>query len=192
MDRDVKYSNFDAVFFDDIQGAYMGVDALIKAGHRKIAALCGPTVMRPGRDRLRGYKKAFFMNNIAMDENCIFYGEHNLESGYNETKEILQMAEPPTAIFATNNMVCLGCMQALCELGLKVPQDIALVGFDHIEIFDILNLNISVVYKDTEKMGRTAMSLLLEKLQDKEGEHHTRRIILPTELKLKGSERLIK
>ncbi len=83
-------------------------------------------------------------------------------------------------------------MQALCELGLKVPQDIALVGFDHIEIFDILNLNISVVYKDTEKMGRTAMSLLLEKLQDKEGEHHTRRIILPTELKLKGSERLIK
>jgi LacI family transcriptional regulator len=188
MDRDVKYSNFDAVFFDDIHGAYLGVDALIKAGHRKIAALSGPTVMRPGRDRLRGYKKAFFMNNIPLDESYIFYGEHNMESGYKETKEILQMKEPPTAIFATNNMVCLGCMKALCELGIRIPQDIALVGFDQIETFDILNLKISVVFKDTEKMGKTAMELLLEKLNDKEGERHTKRVILPTEIKLKGSE----
>jgi len=192
MDRDVKYSNFDAVFFDDIQGAFMGVDALIKAGHRKIAALCGPTVMRPGRNRLRGYKKAFFMNNIPLDENYIFYGEHNMESGYREAKEILQMEEPPTAIFATNNMVCLGCMKALCELGIKIPQEMALVGFDQIETFDILNLNVSVVYKDTEKMGKTAMNLLLEKLNDKEGESHTKRVILPTVLKLKGSEKYVR
>ena len=192
MDRDVKYSTFDAVFFDDIQGAFMGVDALIKAGHRRIAALSGPTVMRPGRDRLRGYKKAFFMNNIPLDENYIFYGEHSMKSGYRETKEILQMKDSPTAIFATNNMVCLGCMKALCELGVKIPQEMALVGFDQIEAFDILNLNISVVYKDTEKMGKTAMKLLLEKLSDKEGESHTRRVILPTEIKLKGSEKYVR
>lgn len=191
MDRDVKYSNFDAVFFDDIQGAFMGVDALIKAGHKKIAALCGPTVMRPGRDRLRGYKKAFFMNNIDLDESYIYFGEHNLESGFKETKQILQMREPPTAIFATNNMVCLGCMQALCDLGLKIPQDIALVGFDQIEVFDILNLNISVVYKDSEEMGRTAMNLLLKKIVNKAEALHTQRIILPTEIRLKGSERLL-
>jgi len=191
MDRDVKYSNFDAVFFDDIQGAYMGVDALIKAGHRKIAVLCGPTVMRPGRNRLRGYKKAFHMNNITINEDYIIYGDYSIESGYRETKELLQMKEPPTAIFATNNMVCLGCLKALCELGLRIPQDMALVGFDQIEVLDILNLNISVVYKDTEKMGRTAMILLLEKLSFKEGEQHTRRIILPTEIKLRGSERFM-
>lgn len=192
MDRDVKYSNFDAVFFDDIHGAYSGVDALLKEGHRKIAALCGPTVMRPGRDRLRGFKKAFSMNNIEIDEKYIFLGEHNMDSGYRETKEILQMKEPPTAIFATNNMVCLGCLKALYELKVRIPQDIALVGFDQIEVFDILNLNISVVFKDSEKMGKTAMSLLLEKLNNKEGEPHTKRVTLPTEIKLKGSEKLMK
>jgi len=101
------------------------------------------------------------------------------------------MKDSPTAIFATNNMVCLGCMKALCELGVKIPQEMALVGFDQIETFDILNLNISVVYKDTEKMGKTAMKLLIEKLNFKESDQHTRRIVLPTEIKLKGSERLI-
>lgn len=192
MDRDVKYSNFDAVFFDDIQGAYMGVDALMKEGHRKIAALCGPTVMRPGRDRLRGYKKAFFMNNIPIDNRYIFYGEHTIDSGYRTTKEFLQKDERPTAIFATNNMVCLGCMKALGEMGIKIPQDIALVGFDQIEMFEILNLNISVVFKDTVKMGETTMSLLLEKLNNKDETLHTKRITLPTEIKLKGSEKYIK
>lgn len=192
MDRDVKYSNFDAVFFDDIQGAYMGVDALIKAGHRKIAALCGPTVMRPGRDRLRGYKKAFFMNDIPIDDRYIFYGKHNKESGYLETKEIMSMEDPATAIFATNNMVCMGCMKALSEMGIKIPQDIALVGFDQIEMFDILNMNISVIYKDTEKMGRTVMELLIEKLEDKSDIANTKRVILPTELRLKGSEKYVK
>jgi LacI family transcriptional regulator len=192
MDRDVKYSNFDAVFFDDIQGAYMGVDALLKEGHRRIAALCGPTTMRPGRDRLKGYKKAFFMNNIPIDDRYIFYGEHNLDSGYRTTKEFLGMDEPPTAIFATNNMVCLGCMKALSELGIKIPRDIALVGFDQIELFDILNLNISVVYKDTVRMGETAMGLLLDKLNNEEETPQTKRIILPTEIKLKGSEKYTK
>lgn len=192
LDRDVKYSNFDAVFFDDIQGAFMGVDALIKEGHRHIAALCGPTVMRPGRDRFRGYKKAFSMNNLSLDENYVYFGEHTIEGGYTGTMSFLRMKEPPTAIFATNNMVCLGCMKALNELGVKIPEDISLVGFDQIEIFEILNLKISVVYKNAINMGEAATELLLEKLANKEGISHSKRITLPTELRLRGSEKYIR
>ena len=191
VDRDVKYSNFDAVFIDNIKGTFDATEALIKEGHKKIAIIAGPTTSKPGRDRLRGYKKALTMNNMKLDENYIFYGDFKIGSGYECTKKIVSMKDRPTAILVCNNMMNLGCIKALNEMNIRIPDDMALIGFDEIEMIDVLGINISVVSRPTTEMGKTAAEILIKKLNGEE-KQRTERVILPPTLLLKGSEKLIK
>lgn len=190
--RDVKYSNFDGVFIDNVQGACDGVTALIQNGHKKIAIIAGPEDSKPGRERLGGYLKAMTMNGIDVSEDYIFRGNFKLESGYEFTRQILKMEDRPTAIFTCNNMMTLGCIKAIMEIDLKIPDDIALVGFDEIEILNIFNMHISVISRPTLEMGVIAMEMLLERLNKKEsGGSASKRVTLMPELICKGSERLI-
>lgn len=193
LDRDIKFSHFDAVFLDSIKGAYEAVEALIKEGHEKIAIIAGPTTSKPGRDRVNGYQKALGMNNIPEDERYMFYGDFRMESGYNLTKKILNMKDPPSAIFVSNNMMTIGCIKALFEMNLKVPQDISIVGFDDIDMFNVMNLNISAVSRPTSLMGEAAMKILMERLNEEtEDNDIIKKIILPPTLILRGSEKYIK
>lgn len=191
IDRDVKYSNFDGVFLDNINGAFEATNALIKEGHKKIAVIAGPQTSKPGRDRLRGYKKAMLMNKLDVDEKYIFYGDFKQESSYKITKEIINMEDKPTAIFVCNNMMNLGCMKALFEENIKIPEDMALIGFDEIEILNVLNFKISAVSRPTSEMGRVAMNMFLDKLKNKE-DMQTKRITLSPQLILRGSEKFLK
>jgi LacI family transcriptional regulator len=189
---DIKYSNFDGVFLDNVQGSCDGVSTLIQNGHGKIAIISGPENSMPGRDRLGGYLKAMKINGIEVNENYIYHGNFKLDSGYDITRRILEMEDRPTAIFTCNNMMTLGCIKALSERNLKIPEDMALFGFDEIEMLDIFNMQISVVARPTFEMGRIAMEMLLERFNQK-GDHRTatKRITLNTEIKCKGSEKLI-
>lgn len=193
LDRDIKYSHFDAVFLDSIKGAYEAVEALIKEGHEKIAIIAGPITSKPGRDRMSGYQKALGMNNIQEDNRYIFHGDFRQDSGYKLTKEIMNMKEPPSAIFVSNNMMTIGCIKALFEMNLKIPQDIAIVGFDDVDMFNVMNLNISAVSRPTTLMGEEAMNILMERLNNKNSENKTiKKIILPPCLILRGSEKYVK
>lgn len=193
LDRDVKYSKFDGVFLDSISGTYDAIECFIKEGHRKIAIISGPLSSKPGRDRLRGYKKALTMNGIEIDDKYIFYGDFRLKSGYELTKEILEMEDPPTAIFVSNNMMNLGCIKALTESNVRIPEDMALIGFDEIELLSIMNMDISVVARPTAQMGEVAMRILLERLDEQNVDNQdTKRIILLPTLILRGSEKKAK
>ncbi|WP_291641158.1 LacI family DNA-binding transcriptional regulator [Clostridium sp.] len=193
VDRDVKYSNFDGVFVDNVKGAFDATCALINEGHRDIAIIAGPKSSKPGRDRLRGYKKAFLMNNIELKENLIFYGDYRMESGYELTDEILSLKKRPTAIFACNNLMSLGALKSINENQLKIPDDIALIIFDEIEILNILGMKISNVYRPTQEMGRIAMDNLSEKIKNTNNivKNQTDTVTLIPTLKLLGSEKLI-
>lgn len=191
LDYDVKCSNFDGVFLDNIDGAYQAVECLINEGHKKIAIIAGPTTSLLARDRLNGYKKALVMNGIEIDEDYIFYGNFRLDSGYELTKHILDMEELPTAIFVSNDIMNLGCIKALSERNMKVPDDIALIGYDVVGIADVIG--ISVVDRPMAEMGKQAMNILMDRLkcantQDKS----VKRILLNPTLKLRGSEKKIK
>ncbi len=189
IDRDVKNSNFDGVFIDNIKGSYEGTMALVENGHKKIALISGPENSKPGRDRKRGYIKALETANISLDEDIIFKGDFKLESGYEHTKTILNMKDRPTAIFCSNNMMTLGCIKALNEYKYSVPDDISLVGFDDIEILNILDINISTIRRPTVEMGKIAMELLIKRFTDKyEESKELKRIILDPQLILRGSE----
>lgn len=192
VDREVKYSDWDGVFLDNLKGAYEGVSALIKEGHRKIAILTGDQNLKIGRERLRGYKKALAMHDIPLNSKYIYYGDFTFESGYSGAQKILKMkeGERPTAIFVSNNMMNLGCLKFLFSKNIRIPEDMGIVAFDAIQELDIFNFNISVIARDTKQMGRIAMGLLLDRIQNG-SDSGTKRIIISPELILKGSEKMI-
>ncbi len=189
IDRDVKYSNFDGVFLDNVQGAFDGVQAFIKEGHKDIAIIAGPKTSKPGRDRYRGYKKAMAIHKIPIKEEYVFFGDFKLNSGYEITKQIINMENPPTAIFTCNNMMTLGCIKALRENSINIPRDMAIIGFDEIETLNVLGIPISVISRPTFEMGSIAADMLIEKLNKSTKQDRTNRLTLMPKLLLKGSEK---
>lgn len=195
VDGHVKYTTFNGVFVDNIKGSYDAIEALIKEGHRKIAIITGRMNSKPAKDRVLGYQKALMMNNIHLDDKYIFYGDYKEETGYRLTKEIISMDDRPTAIFVSNNMMTLGCLKALYEERMNIPDDIAVVAFDRIDILNLLGFNISYVNGPTVEMGRLGMQMIVDILNKeniKENSKEIKRLTLIPELVLRGSEKYIR
>ncbi|HBG12981.1 MAG TPA: LacI family transcriptional regulator, partial [Clostridium sp.] len=157
VDRNIKNSNLDGVFVENAAAAYKGVEALIHAGHRKIAIITGPSTSMPGKDRLKGYKAALMDYRIELKEEYIVSGDFKIIKAYERTKELLQLPDPPTAIFASNNQTSLGVLKYLTEQKLKLGRDISMVGFDQIESLKIIDYRLSTIERDAKKQGYEAM-----------------------------------
>lgn len=188
LDRDVKYANYDGVFIDNEHGAFAITEILLKNGHRKIALIGGPLNTKPGREREEGFRDAFKMMRVPVTESLIRRGDFTQEYGERETMALLQMAERPTAIFCANNLMTIGCVAAVRRLGLRIPEDIAVVAFDDVKMLGDLGYSISTVGRPSTMMGTKAMKLLLRKM-DKEHESNVQRIIMPPTVILRGSEK---
>ena len=192
IDRGINLSHYNAVFVNNVTGSFEAVDTLIQEGHKDIAIISGPMSSKPGRERFYGYENALRSNDMKVDDDLVFFGDFKLESGYEMTKKILTLKNRPTAIFATNNMMALGSVKALIEEGLKIPEDMAFIGFDDVDMFEIMNLNISTVSRPTVKMGEVAAEMLFELIGNKQVKTHSiKEILLETRLVLRGSEKLI-
>lgn len=190
MDGHIKYSNFNGVFIDHIKGAYGITEALIKEGHKKIAVISGNMDSRPAQKRLLGYKQALTMNNIEVEEKYIFNGNYEWQTSYEVTKEIIKMKDRPTGIFTCSNMMTLGCIKALLEENLKIPSDMAVVGFDKLEVLDILGMNISYVDARTLNMGKVGMKMLIDFLNNKNLKE-VQRVTMVPDVVLNGSEKYV-
>ncbi|MGH4051790.1 MAG: LacI family DNA-binding transcriptional regulator [Clostridium sp.] len=188
IDGHVEYLDFSGVFIDHKRGAYDATTTLIKAGHTKIAIITGDMNSRPAKERLIGYEKALITSNIPVLNEYIFYGNYKYEKAYEITKQILKMDNRPTAIFVTSNTMILGCIKAFYEKKLNVPRDMAIIGFDKIDMLNIIGMNISFINGPSMELGRIGMKMLLEDL-NKELDHQVKRITILPEIMLKGSEK---
>jgi len=188
VDRDMIAADFNGVFVDNVKGTYDGVLELIKAGHKKIAIITGPTTSKPGKERLKGYLKALEDNGIPVKEEYIVTGDFKIDRAYESTRELLNLYTPPTAIFTSNNQTTLGCLKYLLENGYNVGKNFSIMGFDDIEILNIFNYNISVIKRDAKEQGRVAMQLMVERLNNMEKE--VEKINIPYKLVLRGSEKM--
>lgn len=191
VDGHIKYNEFSGVFIDHVQGGFEATEALVKNGHKKIAIITGQMDSRPARERLRGYKEALLTNDIDINENYIYYGDYTFKTSYELTKEILELKDRPTALFVTSNMMMLGSIKAINEQNLKIPDDIAIIGFDKIDILNIIGMNFSFVNGPTFELGKTAMTMLNDVLINKDNKIIRRKTLKP-ELSLKGSEKFKK
>lgn len=190
IDRNPGIPDLDSVTFDNYGGAKQAVQALIDNGHKDIAALCGPTTAKTGLDRLNGYLDALRANNIPIQEEYILYGDFRSESGYLLTKKILSSRKKVTAIFASNQRMTLGCLHALKELNLKVPDDISIISFGTSDFYSVLPVPISHVYQPVPPIGEECVNILLKKLAmgKKYRKHAKKQTIFSTECVLCGSE----
>ncbi len=187
--RDFPYVLIDQVGIDEndvsvtatnFQGGYDATTHLIELGHRRIGKITGWMDMVSARDRLEGYKAALSDHGIPVDPELIVIGDFEKISGYQGAATLLDLAAPPTAVFASNDVMAQGALELFRERSLQVPQDISLVGFDDIPIAAILNPPLTTLRQPMVEMGRLATQMLLDWISDPEQKPAS--VILPTEL----------
>ncbi len=188
LDREMECDDFDRVVTFDEEGVYRAVTHLISLGHRRIAIITGPLDSRPGKERLGGYERALGEYGLPLNREYIREGDFRMERAYTACMELLELPQPPTAIFSSNNMTTYGCLRAFHEKGLQLGKDISMIGFDDIDALNWLNYNISVVDRDVQEMAARAMRLLLNRVEQAEELREGVRDCLPTQLLLRGSE----
>jgi LacI family transcriptional regulator len=167
------------------QGAYNATDYLIKLGHRRIGFITGSLDLGSAIDRLAGYKKALRTNHIEEDPELVYEGRFAQMDGYDGARKFLSLANPPTAIFASNDVMAMSAMDAVREQGLRVPEDIAIMGFDDIPQAAMLHPALTTVRQPLEQMGRVAAQLLVDMIRKPDLVGY--RIELPTELIIRSS-----
>jgi LacI family transcriptional regulator len=167
------------------QGAYNATEYLIKLGHKRIGFITGSMDLGCAVDRLEGYRSALHTHHISDTPDLIYEGTFFQPDGYAGASVLLDLAEPPTAIFASNDVMAMGVMDAVRNRGLRVPDDISVVGFDNIPQSAAVYPSLTTVQQPLEQMGRVATQMLLGIL--KTPEKDAGRIALPTELIVRGS-----
>jgi LacI family transcriptional regulator len=162
----VSNSTIRIVDIDNLKAAYDAVTYLIGKGHRRIAHFAGPTAH--GRIRLEGYKQALLDHNIPIERSLIGNVEPSVTSGYKVGREMFAGASDfPTAVFCYNDLVAIGFMNALHELGVDVPGQVSVMGFDNIEIGKYLRIPLTTVDMPAYEIGMAAAQLLIRHIGDR-------------------------
>ncbi len=151
-----------AVVPGEILGGYVATRHLIRAGHRRIAHVHGQSWTDPARDRIRGYRRALAEHDILYDPALVRPGNWEASSGYDGAMALMDLPEPPTAIFAASDMMALGVYDALRERGLRIPSDVSVVGYDDREIARFMRPALTTVVLPHTAMGRQAAEALLD------------------------------
>jgi LacI family transcriptional regulator len=186
IDRDYESPNIiGKVLVDNRQASYNGVNYLIEKGYTKIAYIAGPLNTKTALDRLEGYKKAIIQNNLQYDENLVLVGEYKSQWGSDAALSLIKSGNDFQAIFCGNDVIAIGAMKKLIEKGIKIPHDIAIMGFDDIYISSLVNPELTTIKQPNYKMGFESVSMMIDHLGNKEIPE--KNLILNTELIIRKS-----
>lgn len=178
--RDFENIEVDAVYNDEVKGGFLATEYLIKKGHKRIALINGFLHKSPAKGRLEGYKKALNKYRISLDESLISVGDINIEDGYERTKQMLEKDLNFTAIFVYNDMMAFGAMQAIKKKGLRIPEDIGLVGYDDIPFSSLISPSLTTIRLKKQDLGSESVELLLSRINDRRKK--PKKVILDVEL----------
>ncbi|MGM0653373.1 MAG: LacI family DNA-binding transcriptional regulator [Bacillota bacterium] len=148
------------VVLDNELGSYLAVEHLYNLGHRRIAMIRGPHTFSTGRERSHGYYKALKDFGLPLDESLVVQGKYSEKQSFDSAMKLLNADNPPTAIFASNDLMALSAYDAAMASGLSVPQDIALVGFDDIDIAAHRAIQLTTVSQNLNIMAEIAFNSL--------------------------------
>lgn len=158
-----------SVVVDDVEGARLAVAHLLGLGHRRIAFINGPEDWVASADRARGYRLALEQAGAAFAPELVQEGDWEIQSGYQAACQLFASGDRPTAIFAANDLMALGAIYALGAQGLRVPQDVAVVGYDNRDVAGLVRPTITTVAMPCFQMGQESARLLLSLLEGQEG-----------------------
>lgn len=172
---------------DNVEAARIGVKHLISLGHRHIAMLKGLARDTCTSDRYQGYKEALEEAGIPLDPELVGDGDWSTASGYELTKRFLQLERPPTALFSSNDMMVAGVIRAAHEQGRRVPEDLAIVGFDDLPQTTMIFPDLTTIRQPCVELGIRAAEMLIEQLEHDTKETKPMHVILPTTLVIRES-----
>lgn len=176
-----------AVVLDNQDAAEKATSHLLDAGHRSIGLVLGNEGLFTTEMRRKGYLAAFQERGLAPDADLIRFSDYTMEGGYNAAKQLLALPAKPTAIFLTNYEMTLGAMIALTELGLSVPADISVIGFDKLDLFGAVYPNLTLVRQPQIAIGECVAKQMLDLLAPGEGAQAHQVITLSAQLLEGGS-----
>lgn len=178
----------DTVKIDYEKASYKATKHLIDIGYEKIAIINGPKENRENILRLEGFKRALESENIKIDKNYILNSEVSLDEGYLLAKKLLKLKNPPRAVFATNDIFAFSVMAALRDSNIKVPEEVAVIGFDNINLSRMIESKLTTVINPLHKQGVLGARLLIDIINNQESEDSfTQEIVLETKIKIRKS-----
>jgi LacI family transcriptional regulator len=178
-----------AVMATNHAGAVAATEYLIGLGHRRIGFISGRPDLQSAQRRLQGYQDALRQANIPVDQDLIAAGDFTTETGRLCARRLLSLSDPPTAIFAANDQSAMGTIQAACEMGLRVPQDLSVIGFDNIPEAAYFDPALTTIDQFIEEMGRVATGKLVDLIQGEALESDLYKV--PTQLVVRNSCRAV-
>lgn len=188
VDRRIKDNETDVVLVDNVRGAREATAHLIANGYRRIGVISGPTSTTTGRERLEGYRLALREAGIEPDPALERVGSFKEESGRRSTYELLDLVKPIDALFVANNLMTLGALAALHECKLRIPDDIALLGFDEMPWASLQTISLTTVTQPVYEIGSTAALRLFQRLQNPAAFTRQEIVLAPT-LRIRNSTR---
>lgn len=168
IDRIIVNLECDSVLIDNVDAANKAISLLIENGHTHIAIICGPQDIFTSQQRLLGYHQSLLQNGIMPSGKHIAYGNNTIQSGFEAMKKLVQNKNEITALFVTNYEMTLGAIIALNELGLVIPDDFSIIGFDNQELAMVVRPKLTVISQPIQEIGKQAANLLLNRLTYKE------------------------
>ncbi len=145
------------------------ISYLLELNHRRIGLLLGTDTPELAEDRFKAYKESLQAAHIPAKDELIIQSGPTIEDGYQAMRHFLQLAERPTAVIAINDLLAMGAMRAISDAGLQIPRDISLVGYDDIAMAKYMVPRLTTVSKDVTGLGRSAVQLLISRLQEPDG-----------------------
>lgn len=186
IDRDLPEAECSKVFSDNSQGGYIGMEHLIQLGHKRIGVIGALAYTEPMTRRIRGTRDALSAYGIEADPELLVTADTQLfDMGYESAKKLLMLDSPPTAIFSLTDVTAVGVMHAVSELGMKIPDDISILGYDNLPIASYMIPQLSTVEQPIIEMGEKAVELLLNHIR--ETTHPIEKAVLRTQLILRQS-----
>lgn len=165
IDRTIKDVNCDVVLVDNLNASYNAVEQLITRGHKRIGIICGPQDISTAQERLKGYIRVHEDYNMEVDDSLIKFGDYQLQSGHMLLNELLNVNPLPTAVFVTNYEMTLGAIIAINERNVKIPEELSFIGFDNLQVAQVVKPALSIVVQPMQQIGETAANIMVKRLK---------------------------
>jgi LacI family transcriptional regulator len=180
VDRELEHPLADIILVDNELGGCEAVQYLVDLGHKKIACITGPSELTPSADRVKGYRRALEEAGIPVRPEYIVPGDFHFNGGEAAMKRLLELSDPPTAVFACNDWMAVGALRALRLAGKQTPKDVSIVGFDDIQIASAVNPPLTTIAQPIKQMATMAANLLIARMQNSNETPTQRTLLSPT------------
>jgi DNA-binding LacI/PurR family transcriptional regulator len=175
-----------SIHSDDRLGAYKGVKHLLELGHRRIGVISGPINFIVAVDaRLQGVRDALSEYGLSLDMSQVVYGDFSIQSGYEAAAPLLAAKDRPTALFVMNDRMALGAMRRASEMGLRVPMDLSVVGFDDVPLAEVIEPPLTTIRQFPLELGTVAAQHLFALINNESVQFPS--VVVPVEFVIRGS-----